>query len=412
MKQSAPPIQPSFGRTNSASWRRVKRLDPDDSGVSVPLEPGSGRPAIVNRRRLCSAPRASLNTLVLADDLSGAAEVAGIAARGGDSVALCAGAPERDPGAAVLVIDTDSRALPPAEAAERVAAITRQAAAWKPRRVFKKIDSVLRGPLCEEINATLDALGRSSAVLVAANPSRGRCVRDGIYYVDDQPLHASAFASDPSQPARESELRALVDHDPRIRTPDARSTADLDAIVAGLEPGELAIGAADFFAAWIDAPPSAPPTPLPAGRQLWICGSPNAASRRHHDFERCRIPFLDPAIHADLSAGEWARRSLQIASPDNLALLVDERTGPDPGPKLAEAATRILARWQPRRVFLEGGATARAFIDGTTWRRFRVESELAAGIVGVRPSGHPEAPILFLKPGSYPWPETALHPEA
>ena len=70
------------------------------------------------------------------------------------------------------------------------------------QRMFKKVDSVLRGPVAAEIEAALDGLGLDRAVLVPANPSRGRIIRDGAYFMDGVPLDETEFADDPMHPVR------------------------------------------------------------------------------------------------------------------------------------------------------------------------------------------------------------------
>src|SRR5262245_36399078 len=116
----------------------------------------------------------SPSIIVLADDLSGAAELAGIAfahgfsaevrrvgyayldRRVGPAIADRAGPPSD-----FIAIDTDSRHLPPAVAAERVNQITEQILTTQPAWLFKKVDSVLRGNVRAEIEAVLAATAQS-----------------------------------------------------------------------------------------------------------------------------------------------------------------------------------------------------------------------------------------------------------
>src|SRR5690242_8398573 len=110
------------------------------------------------------------NLLVIADDFSGAAEIAGIALRHGLPATILRNTTTRTPSSTpITILDTDSRALPPTQAAEKV----RQALHSFPHHtlLFKKIDSVLRGPVVAEIDAALAATGRTSAIVLPANPS-------------------------------------------------------------------------------------------------------------------------------------------------------------------------------------------------------------------------------------------------
>ncbi|GHJ42065.1 four-carbon acid sugar kinase family protein [Streptomyces sp. TS71-3] len=128
--------------------------------------------------------------LIVADDLSGAADTAAaFAHRAGTAVLLDPGA--RPAGATVVAVDTDSRYLPPGEAAARV---TRALAGYGPgTRVYKKIDSTLRGAVGPEVRACLSALRdrdgvRPLAVVAPAFPATGRMVVGGRVLVDGVPL--------------------------------------------------------------------------------------------------------------------------------------------------------------------------------------------------------------------------------
>jgi len=115
--------------------------------------------------------------LILADDLSGAADcaVAGVRAGLRSAVMLRAdvGQPTR---ADVLALDTDTRR------ANAVDAAARQVAAWhalaRPAtRLYKKVDSTLRGNVATEVAALVPLAGL--AIVAPALPAAGRTTRDG-----------------------------------------------------------------------------------------------------------------------------------------------------------------------------------------------------------------------------------------
>ncbi len=128
---------------------------------------------------------AASSLLIVADDLSGAADCAIAFAAAGlrTVVSLAAGAPAAD--AAVIAIDTDTRRLTPADAA-RLAADAWHTLAAPGRRLYKKIDSTLRGNWTAEV-ATLAALA-GPAIVAPAFPATGRTVRDGRVTVRGVPL--------------------------------------------------------------------------------------------------------------------------------------------------------------------------------------------------------------------------------
>ena len=160
---------------------------------------------------------------VIADDLTGAAELAGAALAHGlrAEVRTGWGSPVRSD-ADVVCFDSGSRSLPESEAAGAAASVGAAVQRWEPARVFKKCDSVLRGHVLAEIHALLEETLFEGAVLVPANPGKGRVIRDGRYLIGDQPLHQTAFSRDPEFPrATDVVAELLGDQDPRVEVPDA-----------------------------------------------------------------------------------------------------------------------------------------------------------------------------------------------
>ncbi|MEU0478958.1 4-hydroxythreonine-4-phosphate dehydrogenase PdxA [Streptosporangium sp. NPDC006013] len=164
--------------------------------------------------------------LVVADDLSGAAESAArIMMRETRTKILLARPPGRDErdhaepgvdgadgfgdaGADVLVTDTDSRHRGPAEAAAAVRAAVRLASVGRARLIFKKIDSLLRGNVAAEVGAL--ATPGAAVVVTPALPALDRVVRDGVLHVAGVSLHRTdAWAVD-GVPAPTSVAAALA----------------------------------------------------------------------------------------------------------------------------------------------------------------------------------------------------------
>jgi len=174
--------------------------------------------------------------LIIADDLTGAADAAAPFAVAGCATAIpLRGAP---PAAGVLSVSTNSRDLPPDAAVAAVrAALTDllTGAGKRPDLVYKKIDSALRGQIRAELIATMDVLGIRRAVVAPALPSEGRTTRGGRQYADGVPLERSAFAGDGTS-SNVVELLAGPGTGPPVRlveldTVRARS-ADLSAVLA------------------------------------------------------------------------------------------------------------------------------------------------------------------------------------
>lgn len=152
----------------------------------------------------------------IADDFTGATDLAGLLARSGVAVSLRIGVPEAPPAeaAAIEVIALKCRTAPVAEAV----AECRSALAWLraagAERFFWKycstFDSTAKGnigPVAEALMADLDA---SQTIYCPAFPENGRAIFMGNLFVGEQPLAESPMKDHPLTPMRDSNLVRLL----------------------------------------------------------------------------------------------------------------------------------------------------------------------------------------------------------
>jgi D-threonate/D-erythronate kinase len=157
-------------------------------------------------------PRTSI--VILADDLTGAAEIGAAAHQRGLATVIATGTSRSRILSEAVVHDTDSRLLHPSDAARKIVSIAARCGIADATRsgvlVLKKIDSVLRGPVLAELD-TLSAISHHTRVLlVPGNPRLGRVIRDGQFYVHGEPIHRTTFGRDPHHPARSSAVADLL----------------------------------------------------------------------------------------------------------------------------------------------------------------------------------------------------------
>src|SRR2546423_1816100 len=191
-------------------------------------------------------PAAQLPLTIVADDLTGACDTGALfAGRGPVPVTVWPDAALRAP---VSVVDTESRALAPADAARRVTAVARTVTRT---RVFKKIASTLRGPIGAEGDALLRATSPAGALVepdappVAVGPAglaRALARRLGLAAGQVEPLAGGRWliVAGSRHPAtrrqvdlaRESGLTVLAAPE-ASQTDRARVVADLAAEVRG-----------------------------------------------------------------------------------------------------------------------------------------------------------------------------------
>ena len=134
---------------------------------------------------------------IVADDLTGALDSAAPFAASGYSVYVPLNPSE--PGAFahdVVSITTESRALPPDDAAEAVRRVVRRLSS-DGRWVYKKIDSLLRGNVGPEAAAAAETCGAEVVLAAPAFPAQGRTVVGGRVYVHGRDLADALRDADP-----------------------------------------------------------------------------------------------------------------------------------------------------------------------------------------------------------------------
>ena len=114
--------------------------------------------------------------VVIADDFTGAAELAGICLRYGLTTTVCT---EEliNANTDVLLINTDSRSLKKDKAIVVTERIVKQVLQLQPEWIYKKIDSVLRGHIIDELKVQMQLTGKQKAFFMPANPSLGRTIK-------------------------------------------------------------------------------------------------------------------------------------------------------------------------------------------------------------------------------------------
>ena len=376
--------------------------------------------------------------VVIADDLSGASELANGARQCGLTAEL---QQAFDPSATcdVCAVNTESRSLPRDKAITRVAEIARQISVAKPQWVFKKVDSMLRGHVGAEIETMLQVIGGDRAILVPANPSRGRVIRSGRYLIDACPLNETPLAADPEFPRWTAHVEQLVatrslpiqtatrsprPHGPLLFVPDVQSTHDVTEQAERADDFAVVAGAVDFFLALLarrgrvvvdPAKPCLIP-PRQADVELLVCGSKAAWNDR---VARCLaggIPWYCLPGDCATTESEASRRSWVDHVADSLRgtkralvglgthVIYDDAQRMIAQNQLAKAAREIGERTGVRRWLLEGGATASAVLGAMKCHRFPLGNPMPHGCAELL-SADDATLRWYVKPGSYIWPE-------
>ena len=156
--------------------------------------------------------------LILADDLTGAADCGVSCVGHGLHTLVVLGDFASEFSADALSVDGDTRRLAPKEAASETARLLGKYLRLESTLVYKKLDSTLRGNVGEELAATLAARRTSAGaderivvVLAPAFPAVGRTTLNGRQLINGKPLEESLQLPNDVSPAQSdiaSTLRA------------------------------------------------------------------------------------------------------------------------------------------------------------------------------------------------------------
>lgn len=155
-----------------------------------------------------------IETLIIADDLTGAADCAvSCATAGADAVVILDA--KADPGGATAVsVDVNSRAMTAKEAGAAVSGAVQQLYSRSTRILYQKIDSTLRGNWPSELThihqVATNVLGHAPLVILApAFPGTGRATIDGQVFVNGIPLENTGLWKQAGS-TRSADLRAIL----------------------------------------------------------------------------------------------------------------------------------------------------------------------------------------------------------
>ena len=403
---------------------------------------------------------------ILADDLTGACDSSVPFARRGlaTRVLLAPGPVPFGPagGVDVVAVDADTRRLSRRLAISRTTMAARSLRSPQPgetTRLFKKVDSTLRGHVGPELLACMRAWDAPLALLCPAFPATGRWVQGGEIFVDrrgsiGKVVQLAGLPSDRRTgyldigvlrggvEAVSEKLGQLAATGARVIIADADTPAHLAALVEavmGYSQPVLLAGAGGLAAAlaeWEvqaratagDAPTAmstaahataddGPPWLVVAGSQTEVTG--------HQIVELARAG----AEVIDLDIDELlARPSVALAAGRRAATLIGQDVTPvlklvvspdsagvrSRGLSLDERAARALARAcrtaveraRPGGVFLTGGSTARACLLALGVSGLRLEREPLPGIAaGVALGGQWDGQPVITKSGGFGAPD-------
>jgi uncharacterized protein YgbK (DUF1537 family) len=403
----------------------------------------------------------------IADDFTGATDLANMLVRGGMRTVQLLGVPEgAAPDADAVVVALKSRTIAPQEAvAQSLAALAWLRNAGAEQIFFKycsTFDSTDRGNIGPVSDALMGALDTDFTIACPAFPENARTIFRGYLFVADVLLSESGMKDHPLTPMTDANLVrvlqrqtahkvGLVRHDTvaagheaiRARYDalrregagmaivDAVSDADLHAIGAACADLKLvtggsgvAIGLPENFRArgQLKAPERAADLPAVSGRAAVISGSCSVATNGQvAEWLKSRPGFqIDPLQLAEgtpvaAQVRQWAEERLASGpvlvyateNPENVraaqAKLGVERAGQLVEACMADVA-RDLVALGVRRLVVAGGETSGAVAQALGVTGLRIGPQIDPGVPWTMSLGEPRM-LLALKSGNFGTPD-------
>lgn len=377
--------------------------------------------------------------VAIADDFSGASEIAGIGWRYGLSTEVQLTFDIKS-NADLVVIDADTRSQNRAEAINRTKALAEKLKTSVGEvTLFKKVDSVFRGHIVDEINALHKAFHFERVLLLPANPARGRKIISGEYFVNSIPLDQTVFANDPHFPAHSSSVEKIIsgketilphvhlaqtDKLPigKLITGDTESKKDIKNYINQTTGNDLCCGGAECFEAYLEKRGYADKNSIGKRNFLWppytliISGSTVKDQFNRDDLKENFFPSLS-------LPGQWQGEGFILQSEEEaawhaevlhslkenkvVAIPIDHEIKRIKGPENFSTYFTTLVNFISQKIgrqnlhlAITGGATASDIIKNEALS-FEVKQEIAPGIVTLV---NKSKELFTVKPGSYLWP--------
>lgn len=372
---------------------------------------------------------------VIADDFTGASEIAGIGLRYGLNFKILLGSSMKLEAQLLdnihgIIICTDSRSMSLSKALQVTEDALKFALAYQPSLLYKKIDSVLRGYVQEEIALQMKLTGQIRALIVPANPSLKRTIQHGEYFIDGVRINETDFANDPEFPVKSAQVSKMLssDHVKIIKlgasVPERGvligETSSVQEMAAWAEMADNTFtlaGAGDFFTYLVNKnrePEIGNSFPLELPH-LYVSGTAietrRAFIKNLHQSKKC-VKYLIDRIDEN-----WLKEADSlIKEHQKLVIAIDASEKPAAKLRLqmAETVKALINRNNLQEIFIEGGSTASAILNLSGIQLLEPIEELARGVVKMKCIITNDVMMhqnmfITVKPGSYALDEKILN---
>jgi len=308
----------------------------------------------------------------------------------------------------VLIVNTESRSDSAETAYGKVKSACNLFGGINVYRVYKKIDSALRGNIGSEIDGFFDGSGIKFLPFCAAFPAMGRVTRDGYHYVNGKLVTESEFAKDLRNPVKEAHIPTLLKkqsvHHEKVRVYDCATGEDLKDIARETASLPAVCGAAglaeELVKLWVDNIKFCPEKePAEKGPVLVISGSASPVTHAQIEELTRSMDILDVPLdfnkkRADIM-GEKSWPSMVIYPAKGLEGV---KSGVIMN-TLARLVSKLCGNGMFRNLVIAGGDTAFNVCGALGLETLAVKEAVLPGVAICK--GIEKEYNVILKPGSF-----------
>ncbi|WP_434052895.1 MAG: four-carbon acid sugar kinase family protein [Roseibium sp.] len=391
---------------------------------------------------------------VIADDFTGASDIALTLSDGGMRTAQFVGIPKRTPDRDIEagVVGLKSRTIKAAEAVEASLAacdwLIAQGCSQVVFKVCSTFDSTDEGNIGPVAAALAERLGETRVLVCPAFPENGRTVYQGHLFVKDKLLNESGMQNHPLTPMRDPDLRRVLSRQTDwpvshlsvtgLRTnpntaldvlagrsmviADAITNDDLFAIGRAAKERKLVVGGSGIALGLPEnfgAEPGATGWQGHDGKAVVLSGSCSIATREQVETFRAKAPSRELAasdiMENRLSLQELVEWTLQqeqapllysSAEPETVAA-AQQKYGKEESSEAVErlfaSLAAALSQSGVTRIVVAGGETSGAVVSGVSAETLEIGPRIAAGVPALKVAENEL--VLALKSGNFGGPD-------
>ncbi|MCA5004714.1 four-carbon acid sugar kinase family protein [Sphingobacterium bovistauri] len=368
--------------------------------------------------------------LVIADDLTGAAEIAGIVHQSGLRAEVFTWYSNQNFDSDVAIVNSNTRSLTANEAIIQIREIIDTIDIPSFNWVYLKFDSALRGHIYAEISTYREILNVPKIFFCPVNPSLNRYIKNGNYWINNQLISQTSFSKDPEFPILDDNVLKILgasdwtikrvfedEIDNTVYVCEVLTADDINDLAVKTSSNSVNAGAAAYFKALLKSYigenkhhnsdlnseyfiSSVDKSIISSESTLFVCGSSHKNSRNWlHKQDPQAVLYWNAK---DYTVIQGIVEKIKNEGKVILAFLDDLDFDADYlRHAMAKLVKQVFINSNLRELYIEGGATAYEILNTLNVQRMLPVHVYEAGVIRMKIENS-ELHII-LKPGSYFW---------